>query len=51
MSIRDIARDLDTSVPFVRHAAEKAGFPPRPVSLTPGQPYHRSNGWRMMAGG
>jgi hypothetical protein len=36
MSIRDIARDLDTSVPFVRHAAEKAGFPPRPVAMTPG---------------
>ena len=37
LAIRDIARDLDTTVAFVQLAAAKAGLPPRPVSMTPGQ--------------
>lgn len=37
MSIRDIARELDTSVPFVQTAFAKAGIPSRPIAATPVQ--------------
>jgi transposase len=37
LSIRDIARELDTTAAFVQTAAAKAGLPPRPVADTPGR--------------
>jgi hypothetical protein len=43
MSIRDIARELDTSVPFVQTAAAKAGLASRPIAYVPGaEPNPRS---------
>jgi hypothetical protein len=45
MSIRDIARELDTSIPFVQRAGKNAGIPSRPVSWTPGDPHSPRGRW------
>jgi hypothetical protein len=46
MSVRDIARELDTSVPFVQLAAEKAGLPSRAIAMTPGDPVNPRSPWK-----